>query len=113
VAAQGAGITDPAELLAAGARAVLEQTWAHRDLVGLFLAGDGPAGFEALKYDHRRRLSRHVDMLLQIPHTPENQLYATSVLCVIGEGIRGIARPAAGSRPGSSPMPPSGNPAAS
>jgi AcrR family transcriptional regulator len=69
-AARHAGITDPAELLTAGARAVLEQTWARRDLAGLFFAGDGPPGFEALKHDHRRRLSRHVDMLLQIPHTP-------------------------------------------
>jgi AcrR family transcriptional regulator len=33
-AARHAGITDPAELLAAGARAVLEQTWARRDLPG-------------------------------------------------------------------------------
>jgi AcrR family transcriptional regulator len=95
-AARRAGIADPAELLAAGARAVLEQTWARRDLAGLFFAGDGPPGFEALKHDHRRRLSRHVDMLLQIPHTPGNQLYATSVLCVIGEGAREIA--SAGSR---------------
>jgi AcrR family transcriptional regulator len=91
VAAQRAGITDPAELLAAGARAVLEETWTRRDLAGLFFAGDGPPGFEAMRHDHRRRLSRHVDMLLRIPHTPGNQLYATSVLCVIGEGAREIA----------------------
>jgi AcrR family transcriptional regulator len=90
-AARRAGITDPAELLAAGARAVLEETWTRRDLAGLFLADDGPPGFEAVKRDHRRRLSRHVDLLLGIPPTPGNQLYAASLLCVVGEGAREVA----------------------
>jgi AcrR family transcriptional regulator len=90
-AARRAGRTDPADLLAAGAQAVLADAWARRDLAGMFTAGDGPPGFEAVRYEHRRRLSRHVDALLRIPHNQDGQLYATSILGVIGAGTREIA----------------------
>jgi AcrR family transcriptional regulator len=90
-AARRAGAADPAELLAAGARAVLEQTWARRDLARLFFAGDGPPGFEARKRDRTGRLSRQVDLVLGIPDTMGNQLYAASLLCVIGEGARAVS----------------------
>jgi AcrR family transcriptional regulator len=90
-AARRRGAADPAELLAAGARAVLEQTWASRDLAELFSAGDGPPGFEARKRHRTGRLAQQVDIVLGIPPTMGNQLYATSILCVIGEGARAVA----------------------
>jgi AcrR family transcriptional regulator len=88
--ARSAGTTDPADLLAAGARAALEQTWAQRDLARLF-SDDGPPGFGARKREHRERLARHVDDVLGIPYTAGNKLYAASLLCVIGEGARVVA----------------------
>jgi AcrR family transcriptional regulator len=88
--ARSAGTTDPVDLLAAGARAVLEDTWVQRDLARLFF-DDGPPGFGARKREQRERLSRHVDAVLGIPHTTGNKLYATSLLCVIGEGAREVA----------------------
>jgi AcrR family transcriptional regulator len=88
--ARSAGTADPQDLLAAGARAVLEHTWAQRDLAQLFF-DDGPPGFAARKREHRERLSRHVDGVLGIPPTMGNELYATSLLCLIGEGGRAVA----------------------
>jgi AcrR family transcriptional regulator len=88
--ARGAGTTDPADLLAAGARAVLEGTWAQRDLARLFF-DDGPPGFAARQREHRERVSRQVDGVLGLPYTPGNKLYAASLLCVIGEGARAVA----------------------
>lgn len=45
-AARAAGVTDPMELLIAGARAYLEGCFEERELSALFLRGDGPPGFE-------------------------------------------------------------------
>src|SRR6201993_1269137 len=47
-AARKAGVTDPGELFAAGARAFLQGSWQRRDLALLFLSGDGPPGFEVM-----------------------------------------------------------------
>src|SRR5215831_20817552 len=41
-AARRAGVSDPAELFAAGARAYLDGSWQRRDLSMLFSTGDGP-----------------------------------------------------------------------
>jgi AcrR family transcriptional regulator len=89
--ARRAGTTDPVDLLAAGARAVLEHTWAERDLARLFSDDDGPPGFVARKREHRERISRHVDGVLEIPYTTGNKFYAMSLLCVISEGAREVA----------------------
>jgi len=42
------GVTDPMQLLLAGARGYLEVSIEQRDLASLFARGDGPPGFEVL-----------------------------------------------------------------
>jgi AcrR family transcriptional regulator len=86
-----AGVTDTTELFCAGARAFMDGTWLRRDLALLFFSGDGPAGFEVTK---RRRGSEWVaqnDILLGLPGTPMDRLYAAMLTSLIGEGARQVA----------------------
>jgi AcrR family transcriptional regulator len=86
-----AGVTDTTELFCAGARAFMEGNWLRRDLALLFYSGDGPPGFEVMK---RRRGSEWVaqnDVLLGLPDTPLNRLYAAMLTTLIGEGARQVA----------------------
>ena len=50
----GPGVTDPMQLLLAGARGYLDVCIEQRDLAGMFARGDGPPGFEVM---WRQRLS--------------------------------------------------------
>jgi AcrR family transcriptional regulator len=86
-----AGVTDTSELFCAGARAFMEGTWLRRDLALLFFSGDGPPDFEVTK---RRRGSEWVaqnDVLLGLPGTPMDRLYAAMLTTLIGEGARQVA----------------------
>ena len=86
-----AGVTDTTELFCAGARAFLEGSWLRRDLAQLFFSGDGPPGFEVMK---RRRGSEWVaqnDVLLSLPDTPLDRLYAAMLTSLIGEGAHQVA----------------------
>ena len=86
-----AGVTDTTELFCAGARAFLEGSWLRRDLALLFSSGDGPPGFEVMK---RRRGSEWVaqnDVLLGLPDTALDRLYAAMLTSLIGEGARHVA----------------------
>jgi AcrR family transcriptional regulator len=86
-----AGVTDTTELFCAGARAFMEGTWSRRDVALLFLSGDGPPGFEVTK---RRRGSEWVaqnDVLLGLPDTAMDRLFAAMLTCLIGEGARQVA----------------------
>jgi AcrR family transcriptional regulator len=86
-----AGVTDTTDLFCAGARAFMEGTWLRRDLALLFFSGDGPPGFEVAK---RRRGSEWVarnDVLLGLPDTPMDRLYAAMLTSLIGEGARQVA----------------------
>jgi hypothetical protein len=47
--AKQSGVEDPVELLIAGARSYLDGAWERRDLVRLFIDGDGPPGFELIR----------------------------------------------------------------
>ena len=88
---RAAGVTDTAELFRAGARAFLEGSWLRRDLALLFFSGDGPPEFEVMK---RRRGSEWVaqnDVLLGLPDTPEDRLYAAMLTSLVGEGARQVA----------------------
>ena len=90
-AARKAGVTDPGELFAAGARAFLQGSWQRRDLALLFLSGDGPPGFELMQ---RRRSHEWVgqnDALLHLPDTALDRLYASVLTTLIGEGAREVA----------------------
>jgi AcrR family transcriptional regulator len=85
------GVTDTTELFCVGARAFLEGTWLRRDLALLFFSCDGPPGFEVSK---RRRGIEWVaqnDVLLGLPDTPMDRLYAAMLTSLIGEGGRQVA----------------------
>jgi len=85
------GVTDPAELFAAGARAFLEGSWQRRDLALLFSDGDGPPGFEVMKRHRGHEWIRQNDALLRLQDTSLDRLYAAVVTSLIGEGAREVA----------------------
>jgi len=89
--ARQSGVSDPAELFAAGARAYLEGSWQRRDLAMLFSAGDGPPGFELMKRHRGHEWIRQNDALLRLPDTSLDRLYAAVLTSLIGEGAREVA----------------------
>jgi len=90
-AARQSGVSDPAELFAAGARAYLEGSWQRRDLALLFSEGDGPPGFEVMKRHRGHEWIRQNDALLRLPDTAPDRLYAAVLTSLIGEGSREVA----------------------
>lgn len=90
-AAKRAGVSDPAELFAAGARAYLDGSWQRRDLAMLFTVGDGPPGFEVMKRHRGHEWIRQNDALLRLADTSLDRLYAAVLTSVIGEGAREVA----------------------
>ena len=90
-AARQAGVSDPAELFAAGARAYLEGSWQRRDLAMLFSSGDGPPGFEVMRRHRGHEWIRQNDALLRLPDTSLDRLYAAVLTSLIGEGAREVA----------------------
>jgi AcrR family transcriptional regulator len=90
-AARHGGLTDPTELFCVGARAFLEGSWQRRDLAMLFVAGDGPTGFEVIKRRRGREWIGQNDALLRLPDTALDRLYATVLTSLIGEGAREVA----------------------
>jgi AcrR family transcriptional regulator len=81
------GVTDPFDLLVAGARAYLEGCWERRDLTVLFLAsGDAPPGFEAVRRQQNREWLAGNDKLLKLSDSPVDRLYLLLLTSVIGEG---------------------------
>ena len=89
--ARKAGVTDPGELFAAGARAFLEGSWQRRDLALLFLSGDGPPGFEVMMRRRDREWAGQNDVLLHLSDTALDRLYASVLTSLIGEGAREVA----------------------
>jgi AcrR family transcriptional regulator len=89
--ARKAGVTDPGELFAAGARAFLQGSWQRRDLALLFLSGDGPPGFEVIQRQRGHEWVGQNDALLHLPDTPLDRLYASVLTSLIGEGAREVA----------------------
>jgi AcrR family transcriptional regulator len=90
-AARKSGVSDPAELFAAGARAYLEGSWQRRDLAMLFADGDGPPGFELMKRHRGHEWIRQNDALLRLPDTSLDRLYAAVLTSLIGAGSREVA----------------------
>jgi AcrR family transcriptional regulator len=90
-AARQQGVTDPAELFAAGARAFLEGSWQRRDLALLFADGDGPPGFEVMRRHRGHEWIRQNDTLLRLTDTSLDRLYAAVLTSIIGEGAREVA----------------------
>jgi AcrR family transcriptional regulator len=90
-AAKKKGVTDPAALFAAGARAFLEGSWQRRDLALLFSNGDGPPGFEVMRRHRGHEWIRQNDALLRLTDTSLDRLYAAVLTSLIGEGAREVA----------------------
>lgn len=84
------GITDRAELWAAGARAVLHGTWTRKDLSSLFFAGNGPPGFEAMRRDRRGIWDRQADTLLEVTAPTPQGLYSAILTALMSEGARAV-----------------------
>jgi AcrR family transcriptional regulator len=89
--ARQAGVTDPGELFATGARAFLQGSWQRRDLALLFLSGDAPPGFEVMQRRRGREWVGQNDALLNLPDTALDRLYTAALTSLIGEGAREVA----------------------
>lgn len=86
-----AGGADPEELFCVGARAFLEGSWHRRDLALLFVAGDGPPGFELMKRRREHEWVSQNDALLRLADTSLHRLYASILTSLIGVGAREVA----------------------
>lgn len=84
------GVTDPAELWAAGARAVLAGTWLRKDLAALFFAGNGPPDFETMRRVRRSQWDRQADVLLKVGQPAGSGLYPAMLTAVMSEGARAV-----------------------
>ena len=80
------GVTDPASLFDAGARAFLQGTWQRRDLALLFASGDAPKALGSRERSGRRAWLRCNAALLHLGDGPEDRLYAASLTSLIGRG---------------------------
>ena len=89
--ARQSGVSEPAELFAAGARAYLEGSWQRRDLAMLFLSGDSPPGFEVMARRRGHEWLVQNDTLLRLGDTSFDRLYVTALTSLIGEGSREVA----------------------
>ena len=85
------GEADPTALFCVGARAYLEGSWTRRDLVMLFLTGDGPPGFDLMRRRRNHEWISQNDALLRLADTPLDRLYAATLTSLIGEGAREVA----------------------
>jgi AcrR family transcriptional regulator len=88
--ARSAGVSDPGELFAVGARAFLNGSWVRRDLALLFFSGDGPPGFEIIKRRREHEWVGQNDALLHLPDTAQDRLYASVLTALIIEGAREV-----------------------
>ncbi|MCL2582146.1 MAG: TetR/AcrR family transcriptional regulator [Streptosporangiales bacterium] len=90
-AARASGVTDPAGLFDAGARAFMTGSWERRGLALLFSSGDVPPGWEALRRRRTREWIGQNDSLLRLTDRPEDRVYASILTSLIGEGAREVA----------------------
>lgn len=85
------GVEDPVELLIAGTRAYLAGAWDRRDLVRLFMNGDGPPGFELIRRTRGREWVRQNAVLLGAGADPLHRFTVAALTSVIGEAAREVA----------------------
>ena len=90
------GVTDPARLFEAGARAYLQGSWQRRDLALLFSSGDAPPGFEVMRRSRQHEWVSRGDSLPRLAGEPADRVYAALLASLIGEGGYEVA--AAGNR---------------
>jgi AcrR family transcriptional regulator len=90
-ARRASGETNPLELFIAGAQAFLEGSWERRDLVRLFMDGDGPPGFELMRRTRNREWVRQNAVLLGAGTDPVGRATVAVLTTIIGEAAREIA----------------------
>ncbi|MFC7582925.1 TetR/AcrR family transcriptional regulator [Nonomuraea antimicrobica] len=84
------GVDDPVELLIAGARAYLAGAWERRDLVRLFIDGDGPPGFELIRRT-RGRVGASERGAAGGRGDPLDRFTVAVLTSIIGEAAREVA----------------------
>jgi AcrR family transcriptional regulator len=89
--ARDGGEEDPLNLLIVGARAFLEGSWQRRDLVRLFMDGNGPPGFELMRRTRNREWVRQNAVLLGAGADPVDRMTVAVITSIIGEAGREIA----------------------
>ncbi len=89
--ARAGGEEDPLTLFIAGARAFLAGSWERRDLTLLFMAGDGPPGFEVMRRSRGHEWVRQNAVLLGASADPVDRLTVAVLTIIIGEAGREIA----------------------
>lgn len=85
------GLRDPLELFVAGARAYLEMAWANHEMARLFLAGDGPPGFDTLQRQLGRSWIRQNGALLRAPDDPVGRVLVMVLTSIVGDGAREVS----------------------
>jgi AcrR family transcriptional regulator len=88
---RAAGETNPLELFIAGAQAFLDGSWQRRDLVRLFMDGDGPPGFERMRRTRYREWVRQNAVLLDAGTDPVDRVTVAVLTTIIAEAGREIA----------------------
>jgi AcrR family transcriptional regulator len=88
--AREAGEADPRVQFAAGARAYLEGCWQGRLLARLFVEGDGPPGFEALRRSRTQAWVRQNAKLLRVGERPVSRAMAAILTTVLGGAGREV-----------------------
>ena len=89
-AARGAGAADPRAQFVAGARAYLQGCWELRELARLFVEGDGPPGFEALRRSRTQDWVRQNTKLLRVADRPVSRAMAAILTGLLGGAGREV-----------------------
>ncbi|MDA0564777.1 TetR/AcrR family transcriptional regulator [Streptomonospora sp. S1-112] len=82
---------DRLEQFIAGTRAYLRGSWERRDLARLFVSGDGPPGFEAVRRARGGEWVRQNAVLLDARQEPLDRFMVSVLTVVIGEAAREVA----------------------
>jgi AcrR family transcriptional regulator len=89
--ARAAGEQDPLNLFIVGARAYMECSWRQRDLVQLFMNGDGPPGFELVRRTRTHDWVRQNAVLLAAGTGSVDRLIVGILTTFMGEASRQVA----------------------
>lgn len=86
-----AGVSDPVELFVRGARGYLEQCRADADLTALFLSGDGPPGFNAMRRRVAAEWVRQNGRLIRADERRNGEALVIVLTTVTGSAGREVA----------------------
>lgn len=87
-AAREAGQLDTVAVWAAGVRGVLQDAWQRKDLARLFLTGEVPPDFEAVRRDRDAELARRCGRALGLSDSDQGRLYASCLQGMIQAGAQ-------------------------